>query len=538
MVLGVSAPHATAASPHSPNMTLIGNFHKNADYQGSDMAFWGTTQVLGEYGGPGGFRLGDISDPAHPRLKGGIDCPGTQADVSIWHDLVILSVDSPRGATSSNGKTYKPEECGAGGASQAENESSTAWEGLRIFSIADPAHPVQLATVKTDCGSHTHTLVPDPEHGRLIAYILSYPLGAPQPNCNVASHRKISIVEIPTGAPQASKVTGTADVSPNIGCHDVSVFLARKIAGAGCISESEMWDISDPAKPKVIAHIPNPQNNIHHSAAFSWDGHALVLGDELGGAEAAPGCNGDPSKFGGLWFYDVSDPKNPVEKGNYKIPQQMNSALCTAHLFNIVPLRSERNILVSSWYEAGTTVVDFTDPSKPKQIAYYTPADPVSPDIPNGAANQWSAYWYNGNVYANNLTPRGMDVFTVSDPAFAAQIPLDHLNPQVQEPLPPPASTAGAAAAIELPAATPSAPTAKCVSRKGFKLRLRGRKGQKLRSAVIFVGGRRAKVVRGSKKLRRAVKVTGLKSGKVRIDVTLRTTKGKRISRSRTYVFC
>jgi len=102
--------------------------------------------------------------------------------------------------------------------------------------------------------------VPDPEHGRLLAYILSYPLGAPQPNCNGASHRKVSIVEIPIATPQAAKVIGSLDVSPNIGCHDVTVFLPRKIAGAACLSESQMWDISDPAKPEVIAHIPNPEN--------------------------------------------------------------------------------------------------------------------------------------------------------------------------------------------------------------------------------------------------------------------------------------
>src|SRR3954470_774091 len=381
-ILAVLVPAATAGAQgeepkteHSDNVSWLASWNNGADYQGSDQAYWGDRLVLGQYGGPGGFQLMNIADAAHPRAEGLFNCPGTQADVSIWHDLVIVSVDSPRGAGNGpDNKPRKPEECGAPGAQPNENQAGTAWEGLRIVSIANPAHPVQLATVKTDCGSHTHTLVPDPEHGRLIAYILSYPLGAPQPNCNVASHRKISIVEIPTATPQGSKVIGTADVSPNIGCHDVSVFLARKIAGAGCISESQMWDISDPAKPKVIAHIPNPQNNIHHSAAFSWDGKTLVLGDELGGAEAAPGCNGDPSKFGGLWFYDVSDPANPVEKGFYKIPQQVQSTQCTAHEFNVIPLRSERNILVSSWYEAGTTVVDFTDPSKPKQIAYYTPA--------------------------------------------------------------------------------------------------------------------------------------------------------------------
>jgi hypothetical protein len=44
--------------------------------------------------------------------------------------------------------------------------------------------------------------------------------------------------------------------------------------------------------------------------------------------------------------------------------------------------------------------------------------------------------------------------------------------------------------------------------------------------------------VRGTKALRRAVKLTRLPKGRVRIDVTLRTSKGKRLSRSRTYHLC
>jgi hypothetical protein len=521
-----------SVSPHSDNMTLIANFNNKGEYgQGSDLAFWGNRAVLGSYS-PGGFWLMDISNPAAPAPISQFECPGTQSDVSIWRDLVIVSVDSPRGAKKEDGSPVKPEECGAVGATPAENEAGTAWEGIRLVSIANPARPVQIAAVKTDCGSHTHTIVPDEAHGRLLVYILSYPLGAPLPNCNLASHRKISIVEIPLASPQSAKVLGTADVSPNIGCHDVTVFLPRMIAGAACISESQIWDISDPANPKVIAEIKNPRNNIHHSSSFSWNGKVMVLGDELGGAEAAPGCEGqDNGGFGGLWFYDVSDPKNPVEKGRYRIPQQMASALCTAHLFNVIPLRSERNILVSSWYEAGTTVVDFTDPSNPKQIAYYTPADPVDPSIDNSAANMWSAYWYNGQVYANNLSPRGTDIFTLRDPALAAEIRLDHLNPQVQEPLPAPAATPRAASSIGLPTG------GSCVRRKGFTLKLRAKRGRRLRSAIVFVGGRRAKVVRG-RKLRRAVHLTGLPHGKVRIDVTLRTTKGRRISRSKTYRFC
>jgi hypothetical protein len=530
------ATTAMAESPHSDNMSLIGNWNTgSADYQGSDMAFWGNTAVVGMYGGPGGFQVLDIANPAKPTPLGLFDCPGTQADVSIYKDLVIVSVDSPRGAADADGKEVKPTDCGAQGASQAETESGTSWEGLRIVSIADPMHPKQIGTVETDCGSHTHTIIPDPAHNRLIVYVLSYPLGAPLPDCNVLTHRKISIVEVPLSAPSTAKVIGTADVSPTIGCHDVTVFLPRKIAGAGCISESQMWDISDPTKPKVIAHITNPNINIHHSSTFSWDGKTMVLGDELGGAEAAPGCEQNQSGFGGLWFYDVTDPANPVEKGNFTLPQQVDSALCTAHLFNVLPLRSARNILVSSWYEGGTTMVDFTDPAKPKQLAYYIPKDPAG-KIENGQANMWTAYWYNGHAYANNLSARGFDVFNVTEPALADEITVDHLNAQVQEGLPAPTATPGAGQEIGLPVAKPKKPK-KCVKRRGFKLRVRGKGLRQARQAIVYVGGQRVKVVRG-KALRKAIRLKHLPRGRTRIDVVLIKKGGKRVNRSRKYRFC
>jgi hypothetical protein len=524
LALAAAPASAQVTSPHSDNMTLLANWTlTSAEYQGSDMAFWGDRVVLGSYSGPGGFNLLDISNPAAPRLTGVFDCDGTQADVSIWKKLVIVSVDSPRGATAEDGSEIEPTACGAQAASQTEIEEGSAWEGLRIVSIADPRAPRQLAALATDCGSHTHTLVPDEAHGRLIAYVQSYPLGAPSPSCNVASHRKVSVVEIPLADPAAAKVIGAVDVSPNIGCHDVTVFLPRKLAGLGCISESQIWDISDPAKPKVIAHIPNPRNNIHHSTAFSWDGNVLVLGDELGGAEAAPSCNGTGNGgFGGLWFYDIKNPEAPVLKGNYTLPQTVDSTLCTAHLFNPIPLRSEKNILVSSWYEGGLTVVDFTDPSAPKQVGFYIPSDPAYPGDENPKANMWSAYWYNGHAYANNHAARGFDVFTLDLPELAAEIPLERLNPQIQEPLPPPVPPTGPA-------------KGRCTERQGFKLRLK--RPRRLRSAVFFVGGRRARVVRG-KALRRPVRLRRLPAGRVRIDITATTKKGRRISFSRRYRFC
>jgi LVIVD repeat len=406
---------------HSDNMSLVANFDDEGNYsEGSDLAFWGHTAILGNYNG---LRVMGISDPSNPTEVGQLDCPGPQGDVSVWRKLVFMSVDSPRAGT----------ECGAG--------AGSAWEGIRIVSIADTANPVQIATVATDCGSHTHTLVPDvdyvdPDTGkrdpRVLIYVLSYPLGAPTATCNLASHRKISVVAVPLRRPTEAAVVSTPDVSPAIGCHDVTVFPEFDLAGAACITESQIWDMSDPVNPTVIAHIANPAIEIHHSTAFSWDGNTLVIGDEMGGAAAAPGCETpEQEPVGALWFYDVSVPTAPVEKGFFQIPQVQEGTPCTAHNFNVVPLESGRDILVSAWYLGGTTVVDFTDPSRPAQLGYYIPKV-------DGEAVAWSSYWYNGLIYVNNFTTesRGFDVLSIDHPDLADALRLRRLNPQTQEPLP------------------------------------------------------------------------------------------------------
>ncbi len=92
------------------------------------------------------------------------------------------------------------------------------YEGLRMFDVTDAANPRFLRFFRTACGSHTHTLAPDPRNGAVHAYVASYPLGSgitPQVDreqsdalgltCK-APHQRISIVHIPLGDPEAGTV--------------------------------------------------------------------------------------------------------------------------------------------------------------------------------------------------------------------------------------------------------------------------------------------------------------------------------------------
>jgi hypothetical protein len=79
-----------------------------------------------------------------------------------------------------------------------------------------------------------------------------------------------------------------------------------------------------------------------------------------------------------------------------------------------------------SWYEGGTSVVDFTNPSAPTEVAFYRATGG------GGSADTWSSYWYNGKIYANDIV-RGVDVFNIVLPSTPYGATWTHLNAQTQE---------------------------------------------------------------------------------------------------------
>ncbi len=99
---------------------------------------------------------------------------------------------------------------------------------------------------------------------------------------------------------------------------------------------------------------------------------------------------------------------------------------------------TDRYLLTSAYYEAGTSVLNFTDPDDIREIAFY---DAAGGDVNPGAtaanpkSDTWSSYFYNGNLFANDIN-RGVDIFGLTGtPAtrVASARTLDHLNPQTQE---------------------------------------------------------------------------------------------------------
>ena len=115
--------------------------------QNTDVAFKGTLLFQGSFTG---FQVWDISDPRNPTLRTGFVCPGGQGDLSVHGNLLFMSVELPNGRI----------DCKEG--SFTQEQSAERFMGVRIFDVSDVARPKQVAAVQTCRGSHTHTLVPDP----------------------------------------------------------------------------------------------------------------------------------------------------------------------------------------------------------------------------------------------------------------------------------------------------------------------------------------------------------------------------------------
>lgn len=417
---------ANDGADHSQNMKLLSNSPRTTAASQSDLAFWGRTAYAGNYNG---FRVLDISDPENITQLADVRCRGQQGDVTVWGSLLFISVDRPTTTADCSG-TDTP-------------SGVNGFEGIRIFDVSDPAAPSFITAVPTDCGSHTHTLVPDPEHDRVLLYISSYPssfLGATPfgTSCERTAadgsqgHSKISIVGVPLDDPASAAVVAEPTFelmdfrgTPGLrGCHDIQVFLELEVAGAACLSEGQLWDISDPLAPVTTQRIFHPEVDIWHSAAFTWDGEIVVFGDEFAGG-GGPGCDDPDDSLGRVYFYEREDTSTLL--GTYKIPRPQDGQICTMHNFNVIPVR-DRYVLVAAANDGGTTVVDFTDPANATEAGYYDAQLMAG----SRTASPWSSYWYNGFIYANDRG-RGVDVLLLSDKVRAGAKRWSYLNPQTQE---------------------------------------------------------------------------------------------------------
>ena len=490
----VPPPSLPKAPGGIQNMKLLDVEDKDGTIN-SDIAFYGNLAYVGNYDG---FRIIDIKKPDRMRVLSDTTCRANQGDLSIFKGhrgrmWMLQSID----------RTVTAPDCTAADTPvvNEQDEFGVTWararfgfEGLRLFDVTDPRNPKYAGFFRTECGSHTHTIVPG--RNAVHAYVASYPLlsqitpevdreAAGDLFCD-APHSKISVVDLPLSDPTSGAVRtkalsadteyydhdgpttrhehdgvveyhGTAPAFQS--CHDHQAFMARRIIVASCAGDLQYWDSSDPANPtsdvegrhthikrEVAEDDPATPDNERlesfdfiHNATVTWDGKVVAAIDEAGGGVAAR-CDGPNTKRGFTWFYPLVQPGAPVdgfaELGRFVIPRPQGDETCVSHNGNVLPLSNGRYQAVQAFYMGGNTLVDYTNPAQAAELGW---ADVENAD---GLPDSWSSYWYNDVMYVNGglnrrgaTSNRGFEAYALYDQR-GKRIKTRHWawsNPQTQE---------------------------------------------------------------------------------------------------------
>ena len=354
-----------------------------------------------------------------------------------------------------------PEPPGGRPPRQPPPASPERFRGVRIFDIRDIARPKQIAAVQTCRGSHTHTLVIDPnDKENIYIYVSGTGLvrqpeevpacsgGDPDKNPDTALFR-IDIIKVPLAHPEKAAIVnsprifadaktgapnglwkggahgeGSQSTSVTDKCHDITVYSAVGLAAGACSGNGILLDIADPRNPKRLDAVSDPNYAFWHSASFNNDGTKVLFTDEWGGG-AQPRCRAtDPMHWGANAIFTLENRKLKLAS-YYKMPAaQTETENCVAHNGSLIPVPG-RDLMVQAWYQGGVSILDFTDPARPFEVAYFDrgPADATKRVL----GGQWSTYWYNGYIYGAEIA-RGVDVFKLVPTQFLTQNEIDAAN--------------------------------------------------------------------------------------------------------------
>lgn len=424
----------------------------------SDMALSDGRLFVGNFHG---FNAYEVTGDGPPKLVLSVVCPGGQGDVSVHGNLLFMSVEQNRARL----------DCGV---KDAEGEvNAERFRGIRIFDISDLSAPRQIAAVQTCRGSHTHTQVPDPNDPNVL-YIYNSATsgvrksdelaicqdGEPGENPETALY-SIDVIKVPLNAPEQAAIVSRPRIfadreTGEIGglwkggrfgvggqesgatnhCHDITVYPQIGLAAGACSGNGILLDISDPENPSRVSELFDPDMAYWHSATFNTAGDKVLFTDEWGGGTSARCRAEDPHTWGADLIATIENGRL-VGKSFFKLPAaQAASENCVAHNGNLIPVPG-RDLMLQAWYQGGVSIVDFTDPARPTEIAYFDRGPIDAGRLMVGG--HWSAYWFNGRIYASEIA-RGFDVLrlapsehlSAAEIAVAERVMQETINPQTQ----------------------------------------------------------------------------------------------------------
>src|SRR5918992_1560000 len=370
-------------------------------FTGGHVAVEGNRLYLGSYGN--GMRIYDISDPSSPSFLGKYT-PGLRADAppdaAVFdgrHIAVLNGTRRTHGALPNDARTDRTE----------------------FLDVTDPANPKVLWTFgpdQVDGESHNGDIVDArrlylPSGGvgaqglRLydLNPLIGTPAGAPQ---NIFRGNPTALWEASPyrqGKPVGAAFTHTHDIEvyvnypvEGLGRRDIAMLAeGGNYAGNGNTGSVFVIDITDPRNPVVLLrwlHESGPDHHpirYHHEVQFlDSDPRVMLVTDE----DLHNGCG----SAGGITAVRLSpNLQQATELSEWFIPLGTPAPVCSVHVFS-----SKGSLVFLGSYNAGLQVVDYRDPSEPRQVGQF---------IAEGATS-WGALYHRGYVYVGDKS-RGLDVF-------------------------------------------------------------------------------------------------------------------------------
>ncbi|MFL5479468.1 MAG: LVIVD repeat-containing protein [Gemmatimonadaceae bacterium] len=419
-----------------------------------------------------GIRIFDISDIANPKNVGNVQtCRGSHT-----HSLLVDPKDPNNVYVYISGSSgvRSPNELPGCVSLSPEKDPNSALFRIEVIKVP-LAHPEQAAIVTspriftglTEAARHGETAVDIAEHkkeldaararGAYTATVFGQEQVAPS-SFVAAQLEEIVKARGGTGAPTAAdsaklrsefqaivdKMVGedpSKKAGPRPGpsqCHDITLYPEIGRAGGACGGYGLLLDITDPAHPVRLNAAADSNFSYWHSATFNNEGTKVLFSDEWGGG-MQPKCRAtDPREWGADAIFNLAGTDMKFQS-YYKLPApQTKNENCVAHNGSLIPIPG-RDIMVQAWYQGGISVFDWTNPARPKEIAFFD-RGPI--DTTLKLSGSWSAYWYNGVIVSSEIT-RGLDIFELTPSPFISQneidaaksIHFDYLNTQGQQKL-------------------------------------------------------------------------------------------------------
>jgi hypothetical protein len=473
-----------------------------------------TSALTGDEEAPSGIAVIDVANPRQPRFVKLLQSPGSINAVETIH---------ARGTTLT-AASYDGNKLDVYDASDCRNP--------RLQTTWDSPYNIHNITLSWDAKTlYAASALPTSEANQPQQHIFAIRLDDPADPEIIAS---VNMAELaPQGASPAAAGVHRVDVSEDgtriyAGMISGTVLLPALKPLFGVEPDLAILDVSEIQARKQDAgfkFISQTDGSWHGPKWFKRGGKTYVVS----GDEAV--TNTAPASFCGGPFptvADITDETAPKPVGKFELeinrrencPASMDDGLLYSTHYTDVDDQEDARLGLFPMYNAGLRIADLSDPANPKEVGYFNPAPDVDTKYGNTYGPQADVIDLSGsNVRYREETGH---IWFVSMTSGFHVVELASSGPAKDLGLP--------------PAARPPAAAAKrCAAKRCAALRVKLPRG--LRSATVYVNGKRVKRLRG-RDLRVPVTVRRKRGAATRVKIVAWTKKGKRVVRSRRYRAC